>query len=316
MGKLRTMDDVAGTSRDAEANFASRDELTAKLASSIGRAQRWLLERQHPEGYWQAALEANGEMNAEFIIFHRFMGCEPDPSLDARLKKHLLDIQQPDGSWTLFPAGEGHLSTTIDAYFALKLAGMRAGDEPMMQCRRWVLAKGGIAKAGTLARFYLAAMNQVPWHSTPTLPVEIVLLPRWFPVNMYELSSWARATLFALMVMQAQRPAATLDWRQGVLELYVQPPHFTKFALARGARLLSLRNALLLTDKLLRYYDQHHWPNLRARALRYAEHWLLEHQDANGSWGGIEPSYLLSPMALKALGYRNDHPVIVKAQTA
>jgi squalene-hopene/tetraprenyl-beta-curcumene cyclase len=117
-------------------------------------------------------------------------------------------------------------------------------------------------------------------------------------------------------VIQAQRPSVTLDWRQGVLELYVQPPHFTRFKLPRGDRLLSLRNALLVTDRLLRYYDRHHRPNLRARALHYAESWLLEHQDANGSWGGIQPCYLLSPMALKALGYRNDHPAIVKALSA
>ena len=310
------MDDVVLTSRDGAAAVAPRDEFGAKLGFAIERAQRWLLDRQHPEGYWQAALEANGEMNAEFIIFNRFMGVEPDPALDAKLKKYLLDIQNLDGSWTLFPGGEGNLSTTVEVYFALKLAGMRAGDEPMMQCRRWVLAQGGIARAGTLARFYLAAMNQVPWHSTPALPVEIALLPSWFPVNMYELSSWARGTLFALMVMQAQKPVATLDWRQGILELYVQPPHFTKFKMPRGARLLSLRNALLLTDRLLRYYDRNHWPSLRTRALRYAEHWLLEHQDANGSWGGIQPCYLLTPMALKALGYRNDNPVIVKALAA
>ena len=307
------MDEVAVIRRDAAVGLAPRDEFSAKLALTIERAQQWLLNRQHPEGYWQASLEANGEMNAEFIIFNRFMGLEPDSALDVRLKKHLLDIQQPDGSWPLFPGGEGHLSTTIEAYFALKLAGMRAGDEPMMQCRRWVLAQGGIAKAGTLARFYLAAMNQVPWHATPVLPVEIALLPSWFPVSMYRLSSWARGTLFALMVLQAQKPTVTLDWRQGVLELYVQPPHFTKFRMPRGAQLLSRRNALLLTDRLLRYYDRNHWSALRARALRYAEHWLLQHQDENGSWGGIQPCYLLSPMALKALGYRNDHPVITKA---
>jgi squalene-hopene/tetraprenyl-beta-curcumene cyclase len=310
------MDEAAVTSGNMASGLAPRDEFGAKLAFTIERAQRWLLDRQQPEGYWQAALEANSEMNAEFIIFNRFMGLEPDPALDAKLKKHLLDLQQPDGSWTLFPGGEGHLSTTIEAYFALKLTGMRAGDEPMMQCRRWVLAKGGIANAGTLARFYLAAMNQVPWHSTPVLPIEIVMLPVWFPVNMYELSSWARGTLFALMVLQAQKPAVAPDWRHGVLELYVQPPHFTKFKMPRGSRLWSLRNALLLTDKLLRCYDRNHWPYLRERALRYAEHWLLQHQDANGSWGGIQPCYLLSPMALKALGYRNDHPVIVKALAA
>jgi squalene-hopene/tetraprenyl-beta-curcumene cyclase len=311
------MDQVSQVSSgQAALSGSSRDEFTAKVDFTIERAQRLMLDEQHPEGYWQAALEANAEMNSEFIIFNRFMGLEPDQTLDGKLKKHLLDTQRPDGSWTLFPDGPGHLSTSITAYFALKLTGMRAGDEPMMQARRFILSQGGIANSGTLARFYLAAMNQVSWDATASLPVEITLFPHWFPVNMYELSSWARGTLFALMLLQAQKPVVEVDWRQGVLELYIQPPHFTKFKLRRGKRLISLRNALMAADKVLRLYDKYHLKGFRSRAIRYAENWLLEHQDANGSWGGIEPCYLLSPMALKGLGYRNDHPVIVKALEA
>src|SRR6266851_457572 len=222
------MDQVSQTT-NGQAGFAAnpRDEFAAKIDFAIDRAQRSLLALQRPEGYWQAPLEANAEMNAEYIMFNRFMELEPEPGLEAKLKKWMLDTQQSDGSWTLFPGGEGHLSTSISAYFALKLTGMRAGDEPMMQARRWILSRGGIANSGTLAR---------------------------------------------------------------------------------GRRLFSLRNALLFTDHVMRAYDHHHVGGLRARALRYAENWLLEHQDANGSWGGIEPCYLLSPMALKGLGYRNDHP--------
>jgi squalene-hopene/tetraprenyl-beta-curcumene cyclase len=310
------MDQVSQMMTDGKGTIgapAPRDEFAAKLDHTIGEAQRALLQQQHPEGYWQAALEANAEMNAEYIIFNRFMEVEPEPELDTKLKKLLIDTQQGDGSWSLFPGGEGNVSTTIEAYFALKLTGMRAGDEPMMQARRWILARGGISSAGTLARFYLAAMNQVTWDATPSMPVEITLLPKWFPVNMYELSSWARGTLFALMVMQAKRPTREIDWIEGVLELYIEPPHFTKFKMPRGKQLLSLRNALIGADKVLRSYDRHHLSGLRATALRRAESWLLEHQDANGSWGGIQPCYLLSPMALKGLGYRNDHPVIEKA---
>ena len=308
------MDQVSQTT-NGQAGFAAnpRDEFAAKIDFTIDRAQRSLLALQRPEGYWQAPLEANAEMNAEYIMFNRFMELEPEPGLEAKLKKWMLDTQQSDGSWTLFPGGEGHLSTSISAYFALKLTGMRAGDEPMMQARRWILSRGGIANSGTLARFYLAALNQMPWDATPALPIEIALLPNWFPVNMYELSSWARGTLLGMMVLQAKKPVVPIDWRQGVLELYIQPPHFTKFKLTHGKRLFSLRNALLFTDRVMRAYDHHHVGRLRARALRYAENWLLEHQDANGSWGGIEPCYLLSPMALKGLGYRNDHPVIKQA---
>jgi len=297
------------------AETAAAADFRARLDAAIGHAQRSLVAMQRPEGFWQAPLEANAEMNAEFIIFSRFMGAA-DPELEPRLSKYLLDIQQPDGSWNLFPGGEGDLSTSIEAYFALKLTGMRAGDEPMLQARRWILAHGGIAKAGTLARFYLAAMDQVPWSATPAMPIELALLPNWSPLNIYELSSWARGTVMALMLLQATQPVVKVDYRDSVLELYIQPPHFTKFKLGRGASLFSLRNALNLTNGALGAYNRHHLKNLRARAIRDVERWILDHQDENGSWGGIQPCYLLSAMALKGLGYRNEHPVISKALAA
>ncbi|HYL58756.1 MAG TPA: squalene--hopene cyclase [Candidatus Acidoferrales bacterium] len=295
--------------------ISPRDESVAKLDYTIDRAQRSLIALQKPEGYWHGALEANAEMNAEFIIFNHFMD-SVDLELEARLKKYLLDAQSADGSWNLYQGGEGYLSTTIESYFALKLTGMRAGDEPMAAARRWILSKGGIVNCGTLARFYLAAMGQITWDATAALPVEIALLPNWFPVNIYELGSWARGTLMALMLLQAARPEKKIDYQRGVLELFIEPPHFTKFHQPRGKKLLSLRNALNFVDRGLRAYSRHHLKSLRARALHRVESWIVEHQEANGSWGGIEPCYLLSAMALKANGYRNDHPVMKKALEA
>jgi len=293
----------------------ARSEFVAKLNYTIDHAQRALIALQHPEGYWHAALEANVEMEAEFVIFMHFMEAV-DRDLEQRLKKRLLDAQQADGSWALYKGGEGYLSSSIESYFALKLAGMHAGDDPAMKARRWILSRGGIEKCGTLARFYLACMGQIPWEATAGLPVEVALLPNWFPFNMYELASWARGTAFALMLLQAAKPAVPVDYREGVLELYIQPPHFTKFKQPSGKHPLSLRNAFNVIDKGLRWYTRHPVRSLRARAMRVAENWILERQEANGSWGGIEPCYLLSAMALKALGYRNDHPVIHKALEA
>ncbi len=292
--------------------MSPHDEFVAKVDYTVDRAQRALIALQKPEGYWHAPLEANAEMNAEFIIFNHFMDTV-DLEAEARLKKYLLDIQSPDGSWALYQGGEGYLSTTIESYFALKLTGMRAGDEPMAAARRWILSKGGIVNCGTLARFYLAAMGQITWEATAALPVELALFPNWFPFNIYELGSWARGTMMGLMMLQAARPEKKIDYQRGVLELFIQPPHFTKFKQPRGKKILSLRNALNLADKALRFYDRHKLKSLRARALRHTENWLIEHQEANGSWGGIEPCYLLSAMALKANGYRNDHPVLKKA---
>jgi len=290
-------------------------QLGLRLDQVISRSQQALLKLQRPEGYWHGALDANAEMNAEYIIFTHFMDCV-DPQEEARLKKFLLDSQQPDGSWSLYPGGEGYLSSSIEAYFALKLAGMRAGDEEMTQARRWILSRGGVAKCGSLARFYLAAMGQLPWQATTALPVEICLLPNWFPVNVYELSSWARGTLFGLMLLQSAQPVVKVSYEAGVLELYIEPPHFTRFRPPAAKRRFSLRGLLNLTDSMLRTYNRHPIHSLRARALSAAENWILDHQEANGSWGGIEPCYLLSAMALKGLGYRSDHPVLKKAVEA
>lgn len=310
------MNQVLNTAQTVAAQPADpHDELIGKVDYVIDNARDALVGLQHPEGYWLGALEANAEMNAEYIIFSRFMEAV-DPALEARLKKHLLDTQNADGSWSLYKGADGYLSSTIEAYFALKLAGLRAGDECMIRSRRWILSQGGIEKCGTLARFYLAAMGQVPWEATAALPVEITLFPNWFFFNMYELASWARGTVFGLTVLQAMRPVRPVSHQDGILELYIQPPHFTRFKQPAAKNFFSLRNALNIADKGLRFYDRHHAKSLRARALRHAETWILEHQEANGSWGGIEPCYLLSAMALKALGYSNDHPVLKKALEA
>ena len=144
---------------------------------------------------------------------------------------------------------------------------MRAGDEPMMQARRWILSKGGIEKCGTLARFYLACMGQVPWDATASLPVEISLFPNWFFFNMYELASWARGTAFGLMLLQVAKPVVPVDYRDGVLELYIQPPHFTKFRQPPRAEVFLAAHLFNFTDSMLRIYDRHHIKSLRARAL-------------------------------------------------
>jgi squalene-hopene/tetraprenyl-beta-curcumene cyclase len=293
----------------------SRADLGARLDQAIDRARRALLALQHSDGYWMFPLTANAQMNAEYVIFNHFMG-RVEPDLEQRLARYLLETQQADGSWNLFHGGPGHLTTTVEAYAALKLAGGRPGDDAMTRARRWVLANGGIAKIGVLARFYLASLGQVPWDSTPAVPVEITLLPRWFPVHMYKLSAWARPIVSALMLLQATRPVTKIPYVEGVLELYIQPPHFTRFVKRRGEQLFSLCTLFNLVDRALALYNRHPLAGLRAKALRHLEQWVLERQDFNGSWAGIQPCYLLTTMGLKGLGYRLDHPVIQKALSA
>ncbi len=303
-----------GSGRE-QATYSRRDEFLAGLDWTIERARRSLLDLQHHEGYWNAALEAPAQMNAEFIIFNHFME-SVDRDLEARIAKYLLETQQPDGSWNLFPGGEGYASYTIEAYAALKLAGMRADDAPLVRARRWIMANGGITRAGTLARFYLASIGLVPWNSTAACPVELMLLPNWFPLNIYELGSWARGTFVALALLQAAKPMHRVSDENLIAELFDHSPDRTNFKQPRGATTFSMRNMLNQADRVLRHYDRHPLQRLRAKAVEAAEKWLLDHQEANGSFGGIEPCYLLSAMALKAIGYRKEHPVIIKSLEA
>ncbi len=298
-----------------ETPYSRRDEFLAGLDWAIERSRRALLALQHPQGYWDAALEAPAQMNAEFIIFNHFMD-SVDRGLEARIAKYLLETQQPDGSWNLFPNGDGYASYTIEAYAALKLAGVHAEDDPLVRARRWIMANGGITRAGALARFYLASIGLVPWSSTAACPVELLLLPNWFPLNIYELGSWARGTFVALALLQAAKPVVQVSDGNLIAELYENPPHLTNFAQPRGATTFSMRNVLNQIDRLLRLYDRHPARQLRPKARWAAEKWLIDHQEANGSFGGIEPCYLLSPMALKGVGYRNEHPVIRKSLEA
>ena len=294
------------------ATYSHRDEFLAGLDRTIDRARRSLLALQHPQGSWNAALEAPAQMNAEFIIFNHFMD-SVDRGLETRIANYLLETQQPDGSWNLFPGGEGYASYTIEAYAALKLSGMCASDDPMVRARSWIKANGGITRAGTLARFYLASIGLVPWSSTPACPVEVMLLPNWFPFNIYELGSWARGTFVALALLQAMRPVHQVAEENLIAELYDDPPECTNFRQPRGATTFSMRNLLNQVDSLLRLYDRHPAGWLRTKGIHAAEKWLVDHQEANGSFGGIEPCYLLSPMALKGAGYGNEHRVIRKS---
>ena len=300
-----------GSGRE-QATYSRRDEFLTGLDWAIQRARGSLLAVQHPEGYWNAALEAPAQMNAEFIIFNHFMG-SVDRGLEGRIARYLLDTQQPDGSWNLFPGGEGYASYTIEVYAALKLAGMSADDERLRRSRKWIAANGGITRAGTLARFYLASLGLVPWSATAACPVEVMLLPNWFPFNLYELGSWARGTFVALALLQAIQPVRQVAGANLIAELYDHPPECTNFKQPRGATTFSMRNLLNQVDRMMRLYNRHPAKGLRTRAITAAEKWLVDHQEANGSFGGIEPCYLLSPMALRGLGYRDGHPVIRKS---
>jgi squalene-hopene/tetraprenyl-beta-curcumene cyclase len=291
------------------------EALPVGLDGAIARAQAWFLRRQHADGFWHAPLEANVSMDAQFIFFNRFMGRRP-AAVERRIADHMLATQQDDGSWPLYHGGPGHVSNTIEAYFALKLAGHAADEAPLRRAREFVRAHGGLAAAGVFTRIFLAYFDQFPWSGVPAMPVELVLLPPWFPINIYALSSWARATVVPLTVLMATQPRVPIQPPEGVAELWLAPPTPESLRFPRSRDWLTWRNGFLALDWILNQLGRSPWKPWRARALRRAEHWIRSHQDWNGGWGGIQPAMINAVMALRALGYGADDPAVAQGVRA
>lgn len=293
----------------------SPDDLAERLAAAIERSQTAFLRQQHGAGYWHAPLEANVSMDAQFIFLNRFMGRQQKRA-EQRIVDHMLATQSEDGSWPLYAGGPGHVSDTVEAYFALKLCGMAADERRLRQAREFIHAHGGLAKAGVFTRTFLAYFGQFPWAGLPAMPVELVLLPPRFPINIYAMSSWARETVVPLTVLMAKQPHVAIDAAHGVGELWLGTPSAAELGFPRSPELLSWRNAFLALDAVLKTVGASPWKPLRARAMRRAEEWILARQDSNGGWGGIQPPMVNCVMALRALGYADSHPAVSKGLQA
>jgi len=290
---------------------SSGDEFLRGVDTVIARAQEYFLREQKPEGYWYYPLEANATMDAEYIFFNHFVG-RVDEAKHKRLCEHLLAVQDDTGAWPLFYKGPGHLGNTIEAYLALKLTGYAASHPALRKAREFVLAQGGLAQAQVFTRIFLAYFGQFPWQGVPAVPVELILLPSWFPLNIYEMSSWARGTVVPLSMILAHLPSIRIPEDHGVMELWKDAPERSDLRFPRSTQLVSWENFFIAADYGLKFLGKSPIKPLRRRALRKAERWVLDHQDANGGWGGIQPAMVNSVMALHCLGYPHDHPAMAK----
>lgn len=285
--------------------------LAERVTPAIERATSWFLDRQDARGYWCAPLEANATMEAEYVFFNRMLGRQK-PDHDRRMADRLLATQRADGSWPLWAGGPPHLSNTIEAYVALKLTGLAPDEPALARARDVILAGGGLAKAGIFTRIWLNWFGQYPEAGIPVMPVELVLMPPWFPINIYAMSSWARGTVVPLVLMMAQRPQFRVPAEAAVPELWLRPPTPADVAFAPSRELVTWRNAFLALDATLRRLAAVPARPWRRRAVARAIEWILRHQDTNGQWGGIQPAMVNSVLALSAVGFANDHPVMMR----
>jgi squalene-hopene/tetraprenyl-beta-curcumene cyclase len=240
-----------------------------RLDAAIEAATNRLLELQHPDGYWVGELESNVTMTAQHLFWHHVLGLRT-PDLDRRIANELLARQRDDGTWAIWGGGPGDLSTTVEAYVALKLAGV----DPGPQARSFIQSRGGIPKTRIFTKCFLALLGQWPWQRVTPIPVELVLFPPNAPFSIYNFACWARGTFVPLAACRALRPVrhADVDLR----EIGARPGKTTRPGTPTG---------------------------LRRRALREAERWVRAHQEADGSWGGIQPPWVWSILMLAALGH-------------
>ncbi|MCH8309460.1 MAG: squalene--hopene cyclase, partial [Chloroflexi bacterium] len=284
---------------------------SAGLDPAIQRATNYLLHLQYPEGYWWSELESNPTMEAEYLLLTQFLGIGDDDTW-RKLSKQLLAQQRADGTWGQFFDAPGDLSTSTECYFALKLAGV-SPDEPMMvKAREFILSKGGVPETRVFTKIWLSLFGQYEWSGVPMMPPEIMLLPDWFPMSIYDFSSWARATIVPLLVVLDRKPVKSIPQFAHIDELYPLPCRETDYSISRPSKLIGWESFFYTGDQVLRHIERLPWKPTRAQAIKKAEQWILDHQEADGSWGGIQPPWVYSLIALHELGYTPDHPVMQK----
>jgi squalene-hopene/tetraprenyl-beta-curcumene cyclase len=291
--------------------IALTDRIKA-LEEAIKKTREYLIHVQDEEGYWVGNLEADASVSAGYIPLMYFMTGKVDPIKQAKVINYVRSKQKEDGSWSSYYDGPGDLNVTLQVYFAMKLGGLSASEPFLQKAKDFILSRGGLMKANTITRVWLALFGQFDYRGTPSIPPEMILLPNSFYFNIYEFASWSRETIMALMLVLSTKPICKIPAQADISELYVEPVGKRHYAPAKRDRLLSWKSIFLLGDSIFKKYEKHPIKPLRKIAMKKVENWVLEHQERDGSWGGIMLPWIYSLMALKSLGYKLDHPVIKK----
>jgi squalene-hopene/tetraprenyl-beta-curcumene cyclase len=274
---------------------------SAAAGETLEHAVGALLERQHPDGWWKGELETNVTMDAEDLMLRQFLGIRTERQT-AAAARWIRSRQRDDGTWANYYDGPPDLSTSIEAYVALRLAGDEVDAPHMQRASSYIRQEGGIGASRVFTRIWLALFGKWPWESLPILPPELMLLPPSVPLNIYDFGCWARQTVVALSVVIAHRPVHELSI--DIDELDVGPAPVGRHSLTTWA------GRFELLDRLLHVYERRPVAALRRFSLGAAERWILKRQEADGSWGGIQPPWVYSLMALHLQGYALDHPVM------
>ena len=285
-----------------------------RINAAIERAQALLLSTQEPDGHWVGELEADSTITSEYLLFGRLMD-RVDREREAKIVTYLRAQQLADGGWSLYEGGPASLSATIKAYFSMKLAGVSPEDPAMVRARALIHQLGGPVQANVFTKILLAQFGEYDWSGIPAMPVEIMLLPRWSYFNLLEVSYWSRAVIVPLLILMDAKPVMRLPDSARLDELWVVPRERASLRFHRVPRPFSpktflWKNFFIGVDDALKGWERLGPRPLRTRALDAARRWVEERLAVPGGLGGIFPAMVNAVLALRCLGYAEDHPLI------
>ncbi|MGJ5634120.1 squalene--hopene cyclase [Nostoc sp. CALU 1950] len=283
-----------------------------QVADAIAASQEYLLSIQNSAGYWWAELESNVTITAEAVLLHKIWGTDQTRPLH-KVEAYLRQEQREHGGWELYYGDGGELSTSVEAYMALKLLGVPATDPAMVQAQAFILQRGGISKTRIFTKLHLALIGCYNWRGIPSLPPWIMLLPKAFPVNIYEMSSWARSSTVPLLIVCDRKPVFITDPTINLDELYAEGVDRVRWELPQSGDWTDL---FLTLDQGFKLAESLNLVPFREEGIKAAEKWILERQEATGDWGGIIPAMLNSMLALRCLNYDRSDPIVERGLQA
>jgi squalene-hopene/tetraprenyl-beta-curcumene cyclase len=278
------------------------------LDSHIDSATRALLARQRPDGHFLFELEADATVPAEYVLLRHYLGEPVDAALEAGIAAYLRRIQGAHGGWPLFADGAFDMSATVKAYFALKMIGDPPQAEHMRRAREAVRLRGGAGRSNVFTRCLLALYGIIPWRAVPVMPVEIMLLPTWFPFHLDKISYWSRTVIVPLLVLMAKKPRARNPKALSVAELFLEPPTELGPTPKAPQQKASWFWFFRVVDDLLRAAEPWFPKGLRARAIDRAIAWVDERLNGEDGLGAIFPAMANSVMMYDALGVPAEDP--------
>ena len=287
-----------------------------ELERCIEAAATALIQRQQADGHWVFELEADATIPAEYVLFTHYLGEPADAALEAKIAAYLQLIQGDHGGWPLFHGGQFDMSASVKAYFALKMIGHSTSADHMRRAREAILTRGGAAHSNVFTRALLALYGVTSWRSVPVMPVEIMLLPDWFPFHLSKISYWARTVIVPLLILQALKPRARNPRNVGIDELFTQPPQSLRPRSKAPHQKWSWFLLFAAIDRGLRIAESMLPSRPRRRAIDKALGFIRERLNGDEGLGAIFPAMANAVMALDAIGFPEDHPQRRQARAA